>query len=104
MLVTWLRPPVALGPQPGPQSPSVCPGWDAGAVTEGWQLGTRGEVGVRSSRLGRLLGSTLCTQQDRLTFPHKQLLAALRLLSAHTARLSHASPGFLGGLRHRRGK
>lgn len=60
MLVTWLTPPVALGPQPGPQSLSVCPGWYAGAVTEGWQLGTRGEVGVHSSRLGRLLGSTLC--------------------------------------------
>lgn len=71
---------------------------------EGQGPGIWGGVGVRSSRLGRLLGLTLCTQQDRLTFPHKQLLAVLRLLAAHAALLSHASPRFLGGLGHRRGK
>lgn len=49
--------------------------------------------------LGRLLGATLCTQQGRLTFPHKQLLAALQELAARTAPLSHAGPQLPGGPR-----
>lgn len=51
-----------------------------------------------------MLGSTLCTQQGRLTFLHKQLLAALRELAARAASLSHAGPCFLGGLGYWRGK
>ena len=100
MLLTRLTPPVAFGQVPeAHQSALGC-----STVTEGRPLGPRGGVGVRPGRLGWLLGSTLCTQQEQLTFPHKQLLAARRVLAAHAAPLSHASPSFLGGLGHRRWK
>lgn len=67
-------------------------------MSGGWWLGTREGGCLFWLWLGRLLGSTLCTQQGRLTFPHKQLLAALCELAARTAPLSHAIPCFLGGL------
>ena len=100
MLLTRLTPPVAFGQVP--EAHQSAPG--CSTVTEGRPLGTSGGVGVHPGRLGRLLGSTLCTQQEQLTFPHKQLLAARRSLAAHAAPLSHASPSFLGGLGHWRGK
>lgn len=99
MLLTRLTPPVASGQVP--EAHQSVPGC---STVTGAAAGHQGR-GERPPRLaGTLLGSTLCTQQEQLTFPRKQLLAARRSLAAHTAPLSHASPGFLGGLGHRRGK
>lgn len=96
MSLAWSAPLVALtaeGPQHLPHTPE-----EAGVMSRGWWLGTREGGCLFWLWLGRLLGSTLCTQQGQLTFPHKQLLAALCELAARTAPLSHAIPCFLGGL------
>lgn len=102
MSLAWSAPLAALRAE-GPQCLAHPTGRQASCLRGGGRAFREGGRPFRPW-LGRLLGSTLCTQQGRLTFPHKQLLAALRELAARAAPLSHAGPYFLGGLGSWRGK